>query len=511
MQRLESCCRNPLIDRFPRNHSHIHYPNQTNSASLIYRRRRVIRSSGPSSATEAPNADSCSGPYSSNRGRLNLAQRTKHFMRSNFATPNNQPTSLKSLSLYDTNGSNNNSDAVSDDGKKLQRLSNGNCKLNQTDSAGTNKISSHGPQCSSSNKFFSASRWATKNKSSVNPKGLASFNGAIQSDMDNDLSSCSHHHSHHSHLNHHHSVESAPPIRTLNTRTQKASYLKSLISAPSSAAAAAEGNHTQQEGAIRSIKTNQVSGSIEGDKLQQNTDVSETSLKKPHLNFVRLTQSTKVPKYLNIKHGSNDCHDAYRLSSSSLMSPSADIGKAKDATGSSVQDVSSASGGLNPSTKLTDAPGIATKRIGVSSGRKSQLSMQTDLSNGIERMTHERISSPSVTSSFVLQSTGEISPDSQPERGTCLPPSDIYKKAPAYELRSNRIHRLSTIRSIGFERGNLGGNKSVSKRSNSLHEVVQNLKLGQNGKGPETSNTQAKRATTNSVPTGNRSSIRPTK
>lgn len=494
----------------------------------------MIRTSpGAGSSGDAPDADGCSNAYSSNRGRLNLAQRTKHFMRSNFVHSNNQPTSLKSLSLYGTNGStSNNCDAVSVDAKKSQRSLTGNCKLlnPNTDSGeptATGKSSSQAAaQCGSGGRFFSASRWAARSRGATNPaKVLASF--PHQSDADNDLGPCSHHH------NHHHSVESCgAPIRTLNTRqTQKASYLKSLISSASALSssslvggggAAAEASHGAQQlvgsqqrddaaaiGSRSAAKLNQVSGPTTrqgGDKQRQ---AAVAAALQASLTFAHKAEPTKLPKYLNVKLGSNDCYAAYR--SSPMSSLSDEAGKAdaaatttKDAV-AGVQDVSAGGGGGRasdvdaPRTKLAEtiAPQTPPKQRATllsTGGRKSQFSTRTDFSNG-DRMTHEQISSPSVASSFVLQSTGIISPD-QPEQSAG---ADAHKRpveavaatgaplaaaAAPSESRLNRTHRLSTIRSIGFARDEQK-DKSVGKRSNSLHEVVRNLRLAQRTTGKE--------------------------
>lgn len=140
------------------------------------------------------------------RSRLNLTQRTKHFVRSNFVSPSDV-SSIKSINL-------------SSDSSTLKAAA-GEIKESQA-ASGKGRIRESGPTRLNSG----AERYTATKSFAGGGKCLSTFNGNSAANE-----KC-HDRGHHD--------EPATDIKTLNTRLQKPSYLKSLISSPAAAAAASE-------------------------------------------------------------------------------------------------------------------------------------------------------------------------------------------------------------------------------------------------------------------------------
>lgn len=377
-------------------------------------------------------------------------------MRSNFVanTNNSQPTSLKSLNLYDTS---NNGDPNEDAKTNGAIRSNGNpnCKFAAGPLGGNN------PNGKIFNSNGTTSRWAVKNNKSS--KGLSTF-GSQAEDHDS-VAGC----------NHSLDQSNGPPIRTLNTRSHqtKQSYLKSLISSKS--------NHLHHPlGALDAINktSNQVSPKsakgrlvlVDDDdhrspaKLLSNDGGSSLSKLSHHYHRHdsqhQQQQHPDKVSYLNIKqHGSNYiCRPPIQTA----------------AEPNSLQDVSRVKHHKRQALTLTGSESdnreqrIKSKidlMISSNSNEDDDYDDDDGLIDHCQEVTVERISSPSLTSSFMLQ-TNSQSP------GLGFEPKEARELSRA---KYNRPDKLSTIRSVGFDSFNMKKTANY-KRSNSLHEIVRNMK-----------------------------------
>lgn len=182
-----------LIDVSRSKKSLTDYRHCRSVASLIYRYRR--RSMGRCSNLAG-------------RSRLNLTQRTKHFVRSNFVNPNDV-SSIKSINLSA--------------GSSTLKTSTGTESTisGESGKGGRGESRVH-------NQPLNVDRYTTtKSFGNGNGNGVVGLGKCLSTFNANSMATDAKYHGHH-----HHEQEPATDIKTLNTRAQKQSYLKSLISAP---------------------------------------------------------------------------------------------------------------------------------------------------------------------------------------------------------------------------------------------------------------------------------------
>lgn len=165
---------------------------------MFYRHRR--RSSGR--CTDLP-------AQSARKLTRNLTKRTKHFVRSNFITPNHDITSIKSINL-DTSASTS-IKSPSSSAPNCQDVI-GNLKLSNQIVDGNHRVSSGVADDSNIGGYLSKKAFGQTLSSFANSTPISEKYQFTTTQSD----------------------DSAADIKTLNTRLQKASYLKSLISAPES-------------------------------------------------------------------------------------------------------------------------------------------------------------------------------------------------------------------------------------------------------------------------------------
>lgn len=171
------------------------------------------------------------------RSRLNLTQRTKHFVRSNFVNPGDV-SSIKSVNGLNSGGSS--SSSTTSSSKNIHKRSlTSNSKSSAKGKA--NNLADHQKGSSDEVRMGSPATTTTSNRTSENrylskqkPFGqpsLSTFNTNPQSVVGG--GSDKYHFSSNSSKQSAETVtDSATDIKTLNTRLQKPPYLKSLISTP---------------------------------------------------------------------------------------------------------------------------------------------------------------------------------------------------------------------------------------------------------------------------------------
>lgn len=165
---------------------------------MFYRHRR--RSSGR--CTDLP-------AQSARKLTRNLTKRTKHFVRSNFITPNHDITSIKSINL-DTS-TNNSVKSPSSGASNCQNMI-GDIKSKNQIVDINHRASNICADDSNIGDYLSKKAFGQTLSSFANSTPISEKYQFISAQVE----------------------DSAADIKTLNTRLQKASYLKSLISAPES-------------------------------------------------------------------------------------------------------------------------------------------------------------------------------------------------------------------------------------------------------------------------------------